>query len=222
MKKILVAMVAAGLVSVPFMASAKIGGKISKPKFAQKGTLTIGSYAIGGPNAVNAGLIGFNNVNNDDADDAAKVTTFGLAPAVSYFVIDGLEIELGLAYASAGSDNVTNSNWALAPAVRYSLSALKKYAMFPYFNIGFAYGSATSETEMSDGMGTTTTTEVTNSMTDLSFGAGITQALGSAQGGFASLGLNYHMMTVTPDADGAEDVKYSGLQIGVKFGLYLN
>ena len=40
MKKILVAMVAAGLVSVPFMASAKIDGKISKPKYAQKGTLS--------------------------------------------------------------------------------------------------------------------------------------------------------------------------------------
>ena len=101
-------------------------------------------------------------------------------------MIDGLEIELGLAYASASNDATTNSNWALAPTVRYSFSALKKYAMFPYLNLGFAYGSMTNETETTDN-GTTTSVEVTNSMTDLSFGAGITQALGSAQGGLQAL-----------------------------------
>ena len=216
MKKIFVAMIAAGLVSVPFVASAKLG-KITKPKFAQKGAITIGAYAVGGPSAVNAGLLGFNNINNDDAEDEAKQSTFGIAPSVGYFVIDGLEIELGLAYASSGDDNTTNSNWALAPAVRYYLSVAKKYALFPYFGLSFAYGGLSNEQTQDNA-----TVTVDSSMTNLGLGAGITQALGGAQGGFLSLGLDYHMITVTPDVDGAEDQKFSGLNVGVKFGVYLN
>jgi hypothetical protein len=253
MKKIFVAMIAIGMVSVPFAASAKLG-KITKSKFSKKGGLTIGAYAIGGPTAVNAGLLGFNNINDDDADSEDKQSTFGIAPTIGYFVIDGLEIELGFAYASGGTDDSSRSNWAIAPAIRYYLGVARKYGMFPFFAVSYMYGG--SSMEMSGGggaaaaapapapapmaapmaapMGTTmpapmmtapaasASTTIDSTITDLSFGAGITQALGTKQGGFISLGLEYHIMSSEADVTGAKEQKYSGLNVGVKFGVFLN
>ena len=145
MKKILVALIAAGLASTPFVASAKIG-KIKKTKFAKKGGLTIGAYAIGGPTAGamgGGGLLSFNNINNPDLDDKQKQSSFSIAPTVGYFVMDNLEIELGLGYGSAGTEDNSTSMWALTPTLRYYLpvKALQKKGMNLSLAFGYTYGS---------------------------------------------------------------------------------
>ena len=147
MKKILVALIAAGLASTPLVASAKIG-KIKKTKFAKKGGLTIGAYAIGGPTAAalgggGGGLLSFNNINNPDADDKAKQSSFSIAPTVGYFVMDNLEIELGLGYGSGGTEDNSTSMWALTPTLRYYLpvKALQKKGMNLSLAFGYTYGS---------------------------------------------------------------------------------
>ena len=58
--------------------------------------------------------------------------------------------------------------------------------------------------------------------TDITLGAGITQALGGSQGAIVSLGLEYHMGSFKADTDGAEDQEYGGLVLGVRFAAYLN
>jgi hypothetical protein len=146
MKKILVALIAVGLVGVPMMASAKLG-KIKRTKFAKKGGWTIGAHLIGGPAMMDTGLLKFNNINNNDIkDDKFKQSSFGIAPSVGYFVIDNLEIELGFGYGSEGMEDASTSTWSLTPTVRYYLpiKQLQKKGMNVSLALGFTYGSQTS------------------------------------------------------------------------------
>ena len=213
MKKLLVALVALGLASIPAVATAKLG-KISKPSFGEKGTLTISAtLAGGGAAAVGGSLVSFDNINPDDDNDDNDRSGFGIAPNVGYFVIPNLEVSVGLAYASQSVGDADSSSLAFAPAVRYYLSNLKNKGMFPYFGLGFAYLQQTVPGGEKD-------IDVTGS--DVTIGAGITQALGARQGATIAIGLEYHMGKTKADVDGAKEENFGGLMLGVRFGAYLN
>ena len=202
MKKLLV-LAAALLIAVPAASTAKGLKGMTQAEFNKKG-----KFALSGD------LLNFNNVKLDDGD--AEPSAFSLAPVVGYMVMDNLQINLGLAFGSEtdgaeGDAETKTSGWAIAPGVRYYFDQLSKKNLFPSVGLSYGYGSGTTETGGN---------ELDASLGVLTVGAGITQALGGAQGGFLSLGLNYIMQTVTPDADGAEDIKSSGLDVSVSFGLY--
>jgi len=246
MKKILVALMAAGLLSAPMVASAKIG-QIKKTKFGKKGGLTIGGNVIGGPTAAAmgggmGGLLSFNNINNDKADDKAKKSTWSIAPTVGYFVMDNLELELGLGYGSTGTDDNKTSMWALTPALRYYLpvKALQKKGMNLSLGFGYTYGSVGYENDCASAGGAdpaaaaaaaaqnmgATSSPLTagggcgsDTLSGLNVGAGVTQALGASQGAYIRLGLDYHLMKLEADAGGEADI--SGLSLGVQFGAFL-
>ena len=139
--------------------------------------------------AVGGSFVGFNNINVDDDNDDNDQSTFSIAPNIGYFIMDNLELDLGLAYQSRTVEDARSSAYAFAPAVRYHIPAasLAKKNMFPYVGAGFAYTSRTKENAgpMGDDL------EVSG--TDITLGAGITQALGGSQGAIVSLGLEYHM-----------------------------
>ena len=67
------------------------------------------------------------------------------------------------------------------------------------------------------------TTEFDFDVSQMTFGAGITQALGNAHGGFATLSLDYVQETIEPtECASVEcvDIESSGLNVGVALGLY--
>jgi hypothetical protein len=213
MKKLLVAIAALGLVSIPAAATAKLG-KITKPSFGEKGTLTIGAtLAGGGAAAVGGAVLSFNNINPDDDNDDNDTSGFGIAPNIGYFVIPNLEISVGLAYASNSVGDADASAFAFAPAVRYYLSNLKNKGVFPYFGLGFAYLQQTVPGQDKD-------LDITGS--DITIGAGLTQALGGRQGATIAIGLEYHVGKTKADIDGAKEENFGGLMLGVRFGAYLN
>ena len=213
MKKLLVAIAALGLASIPAAATAKLGN-ITKPSFGEKGTLTIGATLAGGSSAaVGGALLSFNNINPDDDDNDNDTSSFGIAPNIGYFVIPNLEISVGLAYASNSVGKSDSSALAFAPAVRYYLSNLKKKGMFPYFGLGFAYLQQTIPGGDKD-------IDVTGS--DITIGAGLTQALGGRQGATIAVGLEYYVGKTKVYVDGAKEVNFGGLMLGVRFGAYLN
>ena len=218
MKKVLIAVVALGLVSVPMLANAQLG-KIQKSNFGKKGTLTIGATLAGGGLAsVGGSLANFNNINVDDDNDDNDQSTFGIAPNIGYFFIDNLQVDLGIAYRSTSVGDADNSAFAIAPVVRYYLpvGALSKKGMLPYLGAGFAYISNT--VSGAGPMGG----DLTVTATDITIGAGLTQALGGNQGATISLGLEYHIGKSKPDVDGAEEQDFGGLALGVRFAAYLN
>ena len=202
MKKFLV-LITACMLAVPAVASAKGLKGMTQAQFNKSGKV-----------AVSGDVLSFNNVKPDEGK--AEPSKFGLAPTIGYMVIDNLQINVGVAYRSetdgAEGDNETKTSaWAVAPGVRYYFDQLSKKNLFPSIGLDYAFGKETTEKgsgESEDSLGT------------LTVGAGITQALGAAQGGFLTLGIDYVMATVTPDGEGEKDRKDSGLDVSLRFGLY--
>lgn len=202
MKKFLV-LIAACMLAVPAVSSAKGLKGMTQSQFNKKG-----KFAISGD------VLSFNNIKLDDGD--AEPSAFGLAPTIGYMAIDNLQINVGIGYMSTtdgaeGDAESTMSQWVITPGVSYYFDQLSKKNLFPSVGLSYAIGSRTTEQGGN---------EAETSLGTLTVGAGITQALGAAQGGFLTFGIDYVMQTLTPDADGADDIKSSGLDVNVSFGLY--
>ena len=199
MKKLLV-VAAAFLLIVPAVASAQ-GVKMTQSEFNKAGKISL-----------SGNIVSMSTVKNDDDDNSPM--SYGIAPTVGYMVIDNLQVNFGLGYNGASNDadgdaEVTSSTWMIAPGVRYYLDMLSKNNLFPSLGASYTIGATSTES------GGNTADE---DMSSLRVGAGITQAMGGAQGGHMTLNIDYVMNTNTPD--GEDDVNESGINVGVGFGLY--
>ena len=192
MKKVLVA-IAALMLSLTGMANAQ-GIKMTQAEFNKAGTISL-----------SGNVVGFNNVKDDDSDEDQSMS--GINPQLGYMAIENLQITLGINYGSMTNGDNESSTWTVTPGVRYYLDMLSKNNLFPHVGATFGIGAMEAGEAKAD-------------MQTITVGAGITQAMGGAQGGFMTLGLDYVMATTTPDAEGAEDQNSSGLNVGVAFGLY--
>ena len=204
MKKLLVA-AAALMLLIPAVSNAQ-GVKMTQSHFNKKGKVSL-----------SGNLLSFNNVKSDE-DNAPEPSSMGIAPTVGYMVMDNLQVNFGITYSSstdgvegdAGTDaETTQSTWTAAPGVRYYFDMLSKNNLFPSVGASYGIGAATIEAGVN---------KVEMDMSMIIVGAGITQAMGGAQGGHMTLNLDYGMSTVT--AEGADDIKGSGLNVSVGFGLY--
>ena len=189
MKKLLV-VAAALMMMVPALSSAQ-GLKMTQSEFNKAGKISI-----------SGDILTFDNVKNEDADEGP--TNMGLAPEIGYMVMDNLQVNFGLGYMSESEGDNEMSGWMIAPGVRYYLDMLSKNNLFPSVGASYMMGS------MSAG-------DTDTDMSDIRVGAGITQAMGGAQGGHMSLMLDYTMQTMKM---GDIEAKSAGIDVGVKFGLY--
>ena len=196
MKKLVI--LAALLLLVPAASSAQ-GLKMTQSTFNKAGTTSI-----------SGNLLTFNNVKDDDADEGP--TSMGLNPTIGYMAMDNLQINFGLGYGSSENGDSTASVWAVSPGVRYYLDMLSKNNLFPSVGLTYTMGSMTADLTGND--------ESSTDMSEIRVGAGITQAMGGAQGGYMTLNIDYSMQTSKPDTDGAEESNSSGIDVGVAFGLY--
>ena len=175
---------------------------------AQGLTMTQSEFNKAGKISLSGNLLSYTNVKLDDGD--AEPSSYGIMPTVGYMVMDNLQVNFGLGYMAGtdgGDPEVESTTWMVTPGVRYYLDMLSKNNLFP--SVGASYMIGANE----EG-------EAKADMSTLTVGAGITQAMGGAQGGHMTLNLDYVMSTTTPDVDGASDIKSSGLNVGVGFGLY--
>ena len=132
MRKVIHLFALLGLICLPFSAQAKLG-KISKSSFGKKGTVTIGATLAGGAQmAVGGSFIGFNNINVDDDDDDNDQSTFSIAPNIGYFIMDNLELDLGLAYHSRSVEDARRSLHSPQQCVTtFLLPVSRKRTCFP-------------------------------------------------------------------------------------------
>ena len=164
--------------------------------------------------AVSGNVISFNNIKQDKSE--ADPFTFILAPVIGYMLIDNLQVNLGIEIGSisngADGDNETVSTlWSLTPSIRYYFEQLSDQSLFPSLGLNYTHGQNAAEVGSGD---------LDFSLSRLSFGAGITQALGGPQGGFLTLTLDYLVESVTFGEDDPDNIKSSGLDLSVSFGLY--
>ena len=195
MKNLLVA-AAALMLLVPAVSNAQ-GVKMTQSHFNKKGKMSL-----------SGNLLSFDNIKGEDAEESPS--NMGIAPMVGYMVMDNLQVNFGLAYSTStdGADTeATQSMWMVAPGVRYYLDMMSKNNLFPSVGASYAMGAMTSEPG-----------DVSMDMSEIRVGAGITQAMGGAQGGHMTLNLDYTMNTLT--MDGMDDMKSGGLDVSVGFGLY--
>lgn len=190
MKKLLV-VAAALMMMVPALASAQ-GVKMTQSEFNKAGKI-----------ALSGNLVMFNNVKNEDADEGP--TMYGIAPHVGYMVMDNLQVNFGLMYQSTSVGDDDSSSWSIAPGVRYYLDMLSKNNLFPSVGLSYEMNSMTAgDADAVDG-------------SDIRVGAGLTQAMGGAQGGFFTLMLDYTMQAM---GEGDAEAKSAGLDVNVGFGMY--
>ena len=197
MKNLLVA-AAALMLLVPAVSNAQ-GVKMTQSHFNKKGKMSL-----------SGNLLSFDNIKGEDAEDSPS--NMGIAPMVGYMVMDNLQVNFGLAFSTStdGADTeATQSMWMVAPGVRYYLDMMSKNNLFPSVGASYAMGAMTTETG---------DTSADMDMSVITVGAGITQAMGGAQGGHMTLNLDYTMNTIS--AEGIDDIKSAGLNVGVGFGLY--
>jgi len=136
MKKFLV-LIAACMLAVPAVSSAKGLKGMTQSQFNKKG-----KFAISGD------VLSFNNIKLDDGD--AEPSAFGLAPMIGYMAIDNLQINVGIAWGSEsdgaeGDAERTMSHWTIAPGARYYFDQLSKKNLFPSVGLSYAIGSMTQE-----------------------------------------------------------------------------
>ena len=190
MKKLLV-VAAALMMMVPALASAQ-GVQMTQSEFNKAGKI-----------ALSGNLVMFNNVKNEDADEGPSM--YGIAPNVGYMVMDNLQVNFGLMYSSASEGDVDSSMWSVAPGVRYYLDMLSKNNLFPSVGLSYEMNSMTiGDADAVDG-------------SDIRVGAGLTQAMGGAQGGFFTLMLDYTMQAM---GEGDAEAKSAGIDVNVGFGMY--
>ena len=120
MKKLLV-LIAACMLAVPAVSSAKGLKGMTQAQFNKKG-----KFAISGD------VLSFNNVKLDDGD--AEPSAFGLAPTIGYMAIDNLQINVGIGYRSttdgAEVTQGTMSQWVIAPGASYYLINFRRRTSF--------------------------------------------------------------------------------------------
>ena len=194
MKKLLV-VAAALMLIVPAMSNAQ-GISMTQAEFNKKGKISL-----------SGNLLSFNNIKNEDADEGP--TTYGIAPSVGYMVMDNIQVNLGLGYGSTEEGDTTVTMWGVTPGVRYYFDMLSKNNLFPSVGASYTMGNMTADL----GMG-----EAKTDMSEIRVGAGMTQAMGGAQGGYLTLNIDYAMQTTTPD--GGDDANSAGIDMSVGFGLY--
>lgn len=197
MKKLLVA-AAALMLLVPAVSSAQ-GVKMSQSHFNKAGKMSL-----------SGNLLSFDNIKGEDAEDSPS--NMGIAPMVGYMAMDNLQVTFGLGFMSStdGADSEsTTSMWMVAPGVRYYLDMMSKNNLFPSVGASYGIGAMSMETGGVSG---------DMDMSEIRVGAGITQAMGGAQGGHMTLNLDYTMNSMTPD--GGDAMKSGGLDVNVSFGLY--
>ena len=134
----------------------------------------------------------------------------------TYMVIDNLQVNLGFGYSVKSNEETADTEetqWNVTPGVRYYLDMLSKNNLFPSLGASYMIGSKTAPdaTQMD-------ASDVESGLSALRVGAGLTQAMGAAQGGYLTLNLDYVMATETPD--GRDDDETAGLDVSVGFGLY--
>jgi hypothetical protein len=198
MKKLLVA-AAALMLLVPAVSSAQ-GVKMSQSHFNKAGKISL-----------SGNLLSFDNIKSDE-DGAPEPSNMGIAPMVGCMVMDNLQVNFGLAYSSSNDGaetETTTSMWMVAPGVRYYLDMLSKNNLFPSVGASYAMGGMTTETDGVSG---------DMDMSMIRVGAGITQAMGGAQGGHMTLNLDYAINTMS--MEDMPDMKSGGLDVSVGFGLY--
>ena len=93
----------------------------------------------------------------------------------------------------------------LSLGVRYYLDMMSKNNLFPSVGVSYEMNSITiGDADAVDG-------------SDIRVGAGLTQAMGGAQGGFFTLMLDYTMQAM---GEGDTEMKSAGIDVNVGFGMY--
>jgi hypothetical protein len=204
------------LSSVAFAEEGKPKKKSTRPKFANKGKITL------------SGSLGFDSVTDTPFDkdgkaiDAATTshTDISFAPRVGYFVIKGLEVALDFGINKStnydSKDKELSSTMTMLPTldVAYYITqtkALKKQGFFPYLHVGLGYASAT--------LSASGQKDIETSGYRLNPGLGLAWAVGAKQGGVLKLGVDYDRVTLNNDDKTGQDNAH--LKLAVSFGIYL-
>ena len=147
--------------------------------------------------------------------------------SVGYMVINGLQLKLGFLLQDTETTDksriVSNSSaGGLRANLNYYFDVLSRYNLFPHLGAGLFLGNRSLYVSTETG-NVSSTTEFDFDVSQMTFGAGITQALGNAHGGFATLSIDYVQETSEPtECASVEcvDIESSGLNVGVALGLY--
>ena len=182
-------------------------------------TLTPSEFNKAGQFAV-SGTLNHNVI--DQADSDLRTTSYTIDLNVGYMLIDGLQLKLGYRLEETdtmdGQEIVTGSGGGgIKTGLNYYFDVLCRYNLFPHLGAGLMFGHRDlSAFNMNQSV------KLEYDVYQVAVGAGITQALGNAQGGFATLSLDYVQETseATVCASDSCDIESDGLHLGVALGLY--
>ncbi|MGB0646465.1 MAG: hypothetical protein ACPGQS_04775 [Bradymonadia bacterium] len=182
-------------------------------------TLTPSEFNKAGQFAV-SGTLNYNVIDQEDTD--LRTLRYTIDLNVGYMLIDSLQLKLGYRLEDTETTDgqaivASSGGGGIKTGLNYYFDVLSRYNLFPHLGASLMFGS---RSQYASNMNQDVRLDF--DVYQVAVGTGITQALGNAHGGFATLSLDYVRETneATACASDSCDIESDGLHLGFALGLY--